>query len=77
MFTRDAPIRIKTRDNQPTKTRIASFQGKHFVAEREDDELVIYLLSDEPLYGVTADHAPAKKIKSAADLNRAKRQAFK
>ena len=46
-----APARRSTRDasGPARRTVVARFQGTGFVAEREDDELVIYLVSDDPI----------------------------
>ena len=43
-FTIDPPIRTSDA-GQVMKTRIAAFHGAQFTAEREDDELVIYMIS--------------------------------
>jgi uncharacterized protein YcbX len=65
-FTKDAPIR--TRDDSTMKTKIASFSGQQFTAEREDDELVIYMLTSDPIDEViTQDRRPAKNRFQALD----------
>jgi hypothetical protein len=51
------------------KTEVARFRGHHYVAEREDDELVVFALADEhgqPAQLVTTDHLP---VRTLADLN--------
>ena len=62
------------RDAQTHKTKVASFHGHQFVAERQDDELVVFMLSDEPMSGVnvgsggtTHDFAQRR----LSDMNRA------
>ena len=37
------------RDNMARKTRIATFSGTAFTAEREAEDLVIYMMSDVPV----------------------------
>jgi hypothetical protein len=69
--------RFRTRDVPPRacdtaqKTEVARFQGNHYVAEREDDELVIYALHDE--HGMPAQEMRATDrtaVRTLADLNR-------
>jgi hypothetical protein len=58
-----------TRDTAQ-KTEVARFQGIHYVAEREDDELVIYALHDEhgmPAQEVRTTDRPPRTL---SDLNR-------
>jgi len=50
------------------KTEVARFRGHHYVAEREDDELVIFALTDE--HGQPAQLTSANDhIRTLADLN--------
>jgi hypothetical protein len=62
--TRDIP---PARDATAKKTPVARFDGHHFSAEREGDELVIYSLTDEHGMPATVDGRPV--IRSLADLN--------
>ena len=39
----------RTRDNMARKTRIATFSGTAFTAERESEDLVVYMMSDIPI----------------------------
>jgi hypothetical protein len=39
----------RMRDNMARKTRIATFSGTAFAAEREAEDLVIYMMSDQPI----------------------------
>ena len=59
---------ICTRDDTTMKTKIASFSGQQFTAEREDDELVIYMLTRNPIDDViTQDRRRAKDRFQALD----------
>lgn len=51
------------------KTEVARFQGNHYVAEREDSELVVYALHDE--HGQPAQQAAtdSQSVRTLADLN--------
>jgi hypothetical protein len=48
----------RMRDNMARKTRIATFSGTAFTAEREAEDLVIYMMSDIPIStGTLGDYA--------------------
>jgi hypothetical protein len=62
-----------TRDAQgATKTKIATFSGQHFIAEREGEELCIYSVGDQDglpganVLGTVMDAGPG----GLAELNR-------
>ena len=66
MTTYDLP---PIRDASAKKTEVCRYAGKHYVAEREGDELVVYALHDE--HGVPAVTGDGRAtIRSLADLNR-------
>ena len=60
---------VCTRDDTTMKTKIASFSGQQYSAERDGDELVIYMHSNNPIDEVftTQDGRPAKDRFQAAD----------
>ena len=43
----DAGHSIVRDDGNATKTKIATFSGQHFIAEREGDELCVYSVGDQ------------------------------
>jgi hypothetical protein len=52
------------------KTEVARFQGKHYVAEREDDELVVYALHDDLGMPAQDSHTTDRRVSTLGDLNR-------
>jgi len=83
-YMRDA---VRMRDDSTMKTRIASFTGQQFSAERDGDELVIYMHSNNPIDEVftTQDRHAAKDRFQADDrqqegllraMNQRNRKAF-
>ena len=60
------PLRTCTRDSA-RKTDVASFHGKHYVAERDGDDLHVYSLHDE--HGYPAQVTDRRRM-TQADLNR-------
>jgi len=56
--TRPAPRKTRDAAGLPTKTLVATFAGEQYVAEREGDELRVFLISDGQLGSVAvADKA--------------------
>jgi hypothetical protein len=52
------------------KTEVARFQGKHYVAEREGDELVVYALHDDLGMPAQDSHTNDRPVRTLGDLNR-------
>jgi hypothetical protein len=52
------------------KSEVARFQGKHYVAEREDDELVVYALHDDLGMPAQDRHTTDGPVRTLGDLNR-------
>lgn len=60
---------LPTRDSGTTmKTKIASFNGQQFVAERDGDELLIFMVHADPLYSPIMAQ-DRKVVRTVADLN--------
>ena len=74
MRTFDLPT--PTSDGSAKKTPVARFDGRHYSAEREGDELVIYSLTDQHgMPAITGDSRSA--IRTLADLNCRNAQAWR
>ncbi len=66
-----------TRDSgSAMKTKIASFNGQQFVAERYGDELLIFIVHADPLQPMIMGTQDRQGVRSVADLNRHNRRAF-
>jgi hypothetical protein len=55
----------RTRGNMARKTRIATFSGTAFTAERESEDLVVYMMSDIPISTNTLGDVGAKLTQAA------------
>jgi hypothetical protein len=64
-FTFDPPIRTSD-TGHVMKTKIAAFHGAQFTAEREDDELVIYMLSRDLIDNVITTQDANRRADIAA-----------
>jgi hypothetical protein len=57
------------------RTRIGTFHGTSFVAEREGEDLCIYMLSDEPLPTNTLGDAKGRRANRCTGMSAEKLQA--
>jgi hypothetical protein len=57
------------------KTRIATFSGTAFTAERESDDLVIYMMSDNPIPTNTLGDTGERRANRCTGMTAAKLQA--
>lgn len=68
------PASVILRDaGLPTKTLIATFNGQEYAAEREGDELRVFLISDGQIGSVAV--SDADKVREGARILRAHRDA--
>jgi hypothetical protein len=66
--------------DEATKTLVATFTGTHFVAEREDQSLCIYMIGDDdgmPGANVVTSTTDMSSMAGLAALNRANEAARK
>jgi hypothetical protein len=57
------------------KTRIATFSGTAFTAERESQDLVIYMMSDDPISTSTVGDASDRRTNRGTGMSAARLQA--
>jgi hypothetical protein len=70
--------RLRTCDSGSTmKTKIASFNGQQFVAERDGDELHIFMIHADPIDTMTMGAQDRRPIRTAADINAINREFYK
>lgn len=69
--------KFRTSDVGASKTLVASFNGEHFISERDGDKLNIFAIGDtDGAPGVLTKGAPIadSKLRSIADLNKINRE---